>query len=46
MAFVIGLLVTLPATMISYTFVYRKLLDRKKKAEAAQGRTEVISPSL
>ncbi len=32
MAFVIGLLVTLPATMIAYTFVYRKLLERKESA--------------
>jgi len=45
LAFAIGLFFTLPATMIAYTFVYRKLLDRKKKAEAAQGRTEVISPA-
>jgi len=44
MAFVIGLFITLPATMVAYTFVYRKLLERKRRAEAAQGRTEVISP--
>jgi hypothetical protein len=45
MAFAIGLFITLPATMIAYTFAYRKLLDRKMKAEAAQGRTEGISPA-
>ncbi len=32
MAFVVGLFVTLPATMIAYSFVYRKLLERKKSA--------------
>jgi len=32
MAFVLGLLFTLPATMTAYTFVYRKLLVRKESA--------------
>ena len=43
MAFAVGLLVTLPATMIAYTFVYRKLLERKESVGAVQGRTEIIS---
>jgi uncharacterized membrane protein len=33
LAFAIGLFFTLPATMIAYAFVYRKLLERKKSAE-------------
>jgi hypothetical protein len=44
LAFAIGLFTTLPATMIAYTFVYRKLLDRKEKAEAVRGGIEVLSP--
>ena len=36
-AFVIGLFVTLPATMIAYTFVYRKLLERKDKRRSGSG---------
>ena len=44
-AFAVGLLVTLPATMIAYTSVYRKLLERKESVGAFQGRTEVISPA-
>ena len=34
MAFAIGLFTALPATMIAYSFVYRKLLERKRMAEA------------
>jgi uncharacterized membrane protein len=44
MAFVIGLSVTLPATMIAYTYVYRKLLERKARAGAVRVETEVLSP--
>jgi uncharacterized membrane protein len=44
LAFAVGLFFTLPATMIAYTFVYRKLLERKKRAEAVQEETGVISP--
>jgi hypothetical protein len=44
MAFAIGLFTTLPATMIAYTLVYRKLLERKKKAEAVRVGIEVFSP--
>jgi hypothetical protein len=44
MAFVIGLLVTLPATMIAYSFVYRRLLDQKKRAETVHMGTEVLAP--
>jgi hypothetical protein len=44
MAFVIGLFVTLPATMIAYTFVYRKLLERKESAGVVRVGTEVLSP--
>ena len=46
MAFAVGLLVTLPATMIAYTFVYRKLLERKERAGAVRLGTEVLSPGL
>ena len=44
MAFAVGLFVTLPATMIAYTFVYRKLLERKENAGAIGVGTEVLSP--
>jgi uncharacterized membrane protein len=44
MAFAIGLFTTLPATMIAYSFVYRKLLDRKEKAEAVRAGIEVLAP--
>jgi hypothetical protein len=44
MALAIGLFVTLPATMVAYSFVYRKLLERKKSARAIRVGTEVLSP--
>jgi hypothetical protein len=40
----IGLFITLPATMIAYSFVYRKLLKRKENVRAVQAGTEVPSP--
>ena len=43
MAFGIGLFTTLPATMIAYTFVYRKLLERKERAGAVREGTEFHS---
>jgi hypothetical protein len=46
MAFAVGLLFTLPATMIAYTFVYRKLLERKESAGAVRSGTEVLSPGV
>ena len=42
LAFGIGIFTTLPATMIAYTFVYRKLLERKESADAV--RVENRSP--
>ena len=44
MAMAIGLFITLPATMIAYAFVYRKLLERKESAGAVRMGTEVFSP--
>jgi uncharacterized membrane protein len=44
MAFAVGLLITLPATMIAYTFVYRKLLERKESVRAVRLGTEVLFP--
>jgi uncharacterized membrane protein len=44
MAFAIGLFITLPATMIAYTFVYRKLSERKESAGAVRVGTEVLFP--
>ena len=44
LAMAVGLFITLPATMIAYTFVYRKLLERKKSGEGSQEETGVISP--
>ncbi len=46
MAFAVGLLVTLPATMVAYTFMYRKLLERKEGAGAVRVGIEVLSPGL
>ncbi|MBI5583349.1 MAG: hypothetical protein HY892_05970 [Deltaproteobacteria bacterium] len=41
LAFGIGIFTTLPATMIAYAFVYRKLLERKRLLEAVGAGTEV-----
>jgi hypothetical protein len=38
----VGLFITLPATMIAYTFVYRKLLERKRRGAAVQDETAVM----
>ena len=44
LAFAIGLFFTLPATMVAYTFVYRKLLKRKESAEDRSGGGPKSSP--
>ncbi|MCU0577953.1 MAG: DUF975 family protein [Desulfobacterota bacterium] len=44
LAFGIGIFTTLPVTMIAYAFVYRKLLERKRKAEKVPEGTAVLPP--
>ena len=46
LAFAIGLFTTLPATMIAYTYIYRKLLEGDRRADPVQEETEVLSPNL
>jgi uncharacterized membrane protein len=43
LAFGIGIFTTLPATMIAYAFVYRKLLERKSMAETVPEGREAYS---
>lgn len=43
LAFGLGIFTTLPATMIAYAFLYRKLLERKKMV-AVETKTEVPAP--
>ena len=44
LAFGIGVFTTLPATMIAYAFVYRKLLERQRQAEALRTGIEALAP--
>jgi uncharacterized membrane protein len=43
LAFGLGIFTTLPATMIAYAFLYRKLLERKKVV-AVETKTQVPAP--